>query len=915
MTNNEKQCLMALMARQYGLHQVWPPFQADEQDSESPSASVDVVAIHGLDTGSPRTWIAYAVEKDIRSRAVHWLEDDDMLPSVIPNARIFTYDWNANTFKGAAEDNLPGHATAFLDKLKQKRHLNAQGRPIIFVASCFGGLLLGEALIQASAKQSEYIELIKSIIGIAFLGTPFRGSGANKAAVVRVRVAKFMHSDYCKLLIKHLDPKNGRYDHLVTNLSALVSKFHIPTRCFYEILPTNYLREVSNKWFADIVNRSPRVLVDMQSACLGGPLPQQLNVSHAMLNKFRGPNDENFKTVSFQLKIFADNYLESRLLQDKENEECLRHLRSTDPRDDKKRIEQTKGGLLHDAYCWILQIDEFKQWRDNQQNPLLWIKGDPGKGKTMLLCGIINELSKSIGKNGLLSYFFCQGADSRINNAVAVLRGLIYLLITQQPPLISHVRKKYDQAGQALFDGVNAWVSLFDIFTDILQDLRLKPTYFIIDALDECVTDLQQLLDLIVQRSSHSPKVKWIVSSRNWPNIEEELGTARQKLRLSLEISAELVTAAVAEYIQHKVHQLTVKKHYSNETEEAVQQYLSLHANGTFLWVALACQSLEKVPKWTTLRTLMAIPPGLDNLYATMIGQVYASKVVDPCKQILAVVSIARRPLALKELAVLVDRPEGNSDDLESLNEIVGFCGSFLTVRESTVYFVHQSAKDFLLKNQSQTIFPSGSQEVDRTIFSKSLELMSRTLERDMYHLYTPEIDGLRAFGVAIDEIKQPDQNPLAAAGYPCVYWVDHFCAYAFGENVKQGGDLQDSGTTLASASYDGTVKLWDAGSSALQQTLDVDSRVDTLFFSDDGIHVQTNMGSLPILSCPPARLAVSHQVVSPFIFVKDQWVCSQSVSILWLPPDHRPHCIAVYGGTVGFGYVSGRVTIIELSL
>ncbi|CAH0055285.1 unnamed protein product [Clonostachys solani] len=45
------------------------------------------------------------------------------------------------------------------------------------------------------------------------------------------------------------------------------------------------------------------------------------------------------------------------------------------------------------------------RFRDDLQSWLLWIKGDPGKGKTMLLCGIIDELEK--GTNSLLSYFFC----------------------------------------------------------------------------------------------------------------------------------------------------------------------------------------------------------------------------------------------------------------------------------------------------------------------------------------------------------------------------------------------------------------------------------------------------------------------------------------------------------------------------
>jgi len=87
-------------------------------------------------------------------------------------------------------------------------------------------------------------------------------------------------------------------------------------------------------------------------------------------------------------------------------EKCVQDLRITDPREDKKRIEDTKGGLLEDSYRWILKNADFQQWRNNQQSRLLWIKGDPGKGKTMLLCGIVNELKKSKAETDPLSYFF-----------------------------------------------------------------------------------------------------------------------------------------------------------------------------------------------------------------------------------------------------------------------------------------------------------------------------------------------------------------------------------------------------------------------------------------------------------------------------------------------------------------------------
>jgi hypothetical protein len=68
-------------------------------------------------------------------------------------------------------------------------------------------------------------------------------------------------------------------------------------------------------------------------------------------------------------------------------EKCIQDSRLTNSRDDKKRIEATNGGLLEDSYRWILETSGFQRWRDDQQSRLLWIKGDPGKGKTILLCG------------------------------------------------------------------------------------------------------------------------------------------------------------------------------------------------------------------------------------------------------------------------------------------------------------------------------------------------------------------------------------------------------------------------------------------------------------------------------------------------------------------------------------------------
>jgi hypothetical protein len=469
-----------------------------------------------------------------------------------------------------------------------------------------------------------------------------------------------------------------------------------------------------------------------------------------------------------------------------EDQECIQHLRLTDPRDDKKRIEETKGGLLEDSYRWILDNAEFRQWRDDEHSRLLWIKGDPGKGKTMLLCGIIKELEKSMSKTDLLSYFFCQATDSRINNATAVLRGLVYLLVDQQPSLIFHLRKKHDHAGKTLFEDANAWVALSEIFINILQDPSLNSTYLIIDALDECVTDLPKLLDFVIEKSSISPRVKWIISSRNWPDIEEQLERAGHRVRLCLELNAESVSTAVSIYIRHKVLQLAQRKKYDGKTRDAVLDHLFLNANNTFLWVALVCQNLEKIPRWKTLAKLSAFPSGLDSLYERMVEQIRNSDNADICKRILASIAIIYQPITLKELTSLVEMLEDMSDDLESLGEIIGYCGSFLTIREDTIYLVHQSAKDYLLTKAFDEIFPSGKGEAHYVVFSRSLQVISRTLRRDIYSLY--------ALGYPIERVKQPDPDPLAVSRYPCIYWIDHLCDWNSNSCINHKIDLQDRG-------------------------------------------------------------------------------------------------------------------------
>lgn len=454
-------------------------------------------------------------------------------------------------------------------------------------------------------------------------------------------------------------------------------------------------------------------------------------------------------------------------------------LRVTDPRDDKTRIEYEKGGLFTDSYVWVFKNDTFKQWYGNPEEHLLWIKGDLGKGKTMLLCGIIKKLELDNPRTS--AYFFFQATEGRINTAMAALRSLIYLLVKNQPHLISHVRSRYDDTGIQLFTDGNRWEALSKIFDGILNDAFLKTRYIIIDALDECIEDQDILLGFIIQKSASFSNVKWIVSSRNWPDIEKHLDTAIHKVKLHLELNPESISAAVNVYILFKVDQLSTRQRYDQTTKEEVYKYLISNAMDTFLWVALVCKNLENVSRRHVSAKLTSFPPGLGPLYRRMLGLTH--QIHDPgdaslCKQILSVVSVVRRPITLEELTTLADIPDTfTANDFE---EIIEHCGSFLSLRGRTIFFIHQSAKDFLLEQAADEIFPSGREEIHSEIVCRSLKIMEKALQRDIYHVGNPAI--------TVRQIKKLKQDSLATIRYSFFHWVGHLT------DAKHRAILQDGG-------------------------------------------------------------------------------------------------------------------------
>ena len=384
---------------------------------------------------------------------------------------------------------------------------------------------------------------------------------------------------------------------------------------------------------------------------------------------------------------------------------------------------------------------------------------------------VIDEIASQIKQSssdtpgGYISYFFCQGAIPGLNDAISALQGLIFVLIDEHPELVDPLRQALRREGSRLFEGNYGLHALWVVLQHILEDERVPRVYLVIDALDECNGLQDNLLLLLTRNARDLPKkVKWIVTSRNEPQIKKRLENDPLIHHTSLELNSDHVTEAVREFIQVKVEDLN----YDSPLREEVESYLTANADGTFLWVALVCQRLESIDPWETLSELYNFPPKLEPLYDRMLDQIEHLRGVsrEYCIKVLRMITLAYRPLYLGELVFVAELPEEQFSNSSKVAALISRCGSFLTIRDERGYFVHQSAKDFLSGPKGHRVFPT-SQKDEHCLFAlRLLGLMSRKLKRNICDLDHPGVEDVEPAIIT--------QYISGALEYSCRYWVDH---------------------------------------------------------------------------------------------------------------------------------------------
>lgn len=503
------------------------------------------------------------------------------------------------------------------------------------------------------------------------------------------------------------------------------------------------------------------------------------------LKNITGNMAKDIGTLSQTMRDWFDQQMKSQKTDD--INKCLKALFVVNPGDRMSTIKEAKGGpsgLIKDACEWIFENEKysaFTNWDESTSlsHRLLWIKGPAGTGKTMLLIGIIGELLKLPAATAPKPlYFFCQGNDTKVNNATATIKSLIRSLIICQQPLFEQCLKEdFDNSGASVFEGTDAMSAMTRVFKNMVKDAGM--VYIIVDALDEC-EQLPALISLISNCLAFN-NVRWLVSSR--PEVDllnkvkknlnkDYLGIAETLVELNIEGQN-----GVHRYIDYKLRNLRNLKRYEDDDFMTVEK--KVRAEDNFLWLHLVFEKLEntKLNAKEAIKNIKDYPAGLDELYKYKMTRIADGdlKLQQHLWDILFVASLVYRPLSVPELGVLVPWSAKNDPD-----DIIEKCDSFLTFTDETFSLVHKSANDYLheyLRTQkSEPRNEAAQKHADIVKFST----------RGMQSILIKNVCKLQHEGVRSKDIAQSKKAILAPIQYSCVFWLYHL-RDAIKDNIQNG--------------------------------------------------------------------------------------------------------------------------------
>lgn len=393
---------------------------------------------------------------------------------------------------------------------------------------------------------------------------------------------------------------------------------------------------------------------------------------------------------------------EARLFQLKEAEKCRQLFRLTSGDKDstyewyKDRVEERVEGTCQ----WLLDHDNFKDWL-SQDSGILLVSADPGCGKSVLAKYLIDHVLQST----TVCYFFFKDQDQ--NTVRQSLCALLHQLFSQKPFLIEHAMPEFSDNGIGL---VNTTASLWKIFDSAVRDPRAGAVVVILDALDECAeTEFEDLVQHIQPRFlEDSPgihKLKFLLTSRPYDQIVSEfrdLFNALPRIHIPGEEHSEDISREVNLVIENRCKSLGLSPSLATYL---AGKFLEI-PHRTYLWVHLVFDNLKtrgfkKTPKGVD-SIIEKLPKNVNEAYEQILQK---SKNLDGAQEALAIILAAQRPLTLSEMNVAMNIQDDNrtfsdldiEDDQDFKTTLRSCCGLFVSIHHGKIYFLHQTAREFLL--------------------------------------------------------------------------------------------------------------------------------------------------------------------------------------------------------------------------
>ncbi|KAF7968171.1 hypothetical protein HWV62_31716 [Athelia sp. TMB] len=265
---------------------------------------------------------------------------------------------------------------------------------------------------------------------------------------------------------------------------------------------------------------------------------------------------------------------------------------------------------------WLIECPDFKRWKD-VPDFVLWLRGGPGCGKTILCSSAIENIKNSCrGKPSVgYAYFFFDGTStqSKLANHESFVRSTIMQFSDQVDGIPPALGDLYDSEHQGRSQPLLK--SLEDTLLEILQSF--SAAYIVIDALDEC-EERPKVLKWIQSVSSRmSGILHLMVTSRPEPDIKNRLRAFSNMLET--DVADRRGSDDIRCYIDACLYEVD---DWSESQKQMIRIALVNGADGVFRWVALQIHELLFDRCLNTLELknrLNSLPKGLDEAYTKIV--------------------------------------------------------------------------------------------------------------------------------------------------------------------------------------------------------------------------------------------------------------------------------------------------------